>query len=175
MLDKQESMGFSCLESRVEGRHRLRTTGWGHRCHNASKIKPKKYCSSVPEIPDLLKRGEVLPMCSCKGESQISPWEHFSSAQVSLQWSAREVRTDSGWRTLQNAKGVPGQQPWQGAALCQGTALSSWPLSGGTIILGHSLEKSEVCNSRKIDFFKSTWACWEQTLIPFLTWNTDFS
>lgn len=64
----------------------------------------------MPELPGLLN-GEVLPICSHKGESPVSPWEHFSLAQVSLQWSAREMGTDSRWRTLQNAKGAPGQQP----------------------------------------------------------------
>lgn len=78
----------------------------------------------MPEIPGLLKGGEVLPV-SHKGESPVSPGEPFSSAQVSLQWSAREIRTDSRWRTLQNAKGAPGLQSWQGEALCQGTALSA--------------------------------------------------
>lgn len=60
----------------------------------------------MPELPGLLK-GEVLPICSHKGESPVSPWAHFSPAQ----WSAREMGTDSRWRTLQNAKGAPGQQP----------------------------------------------------------------
>lgn len=53
--------------------------------HNKPKIKAKKHCSSVPEVPGLLKTGEVLPVCSHKGESPVSPGEHFSSAQVSLQ------------------------------------------------------------------------------------------
>lgn len=126
-------------------------------------IKSKKYCSAA-EIPCLLKEGEVLPVCSCKGGIPISLWKNCSSAQVSCSLP-RKTGTAS--------KNNSGQQWWQVQALCWVTALSAWYLSAEPITSDHSLEKSEVWNKRKIDGFLTV-RLLSSSLIPMLNLQHRF-